>query len=524
VRRGALGALLALALGLGIVHWRQQTLASPHVRYDRFDLPGFDAHVYVAMAEQPPFFTVAPWGYRLLTPWVVHALPAGNVARGFRWVTVGAMGAASALLFLYLRRLGFTPAAGLLGSAALALSGPVGEAARYRFLVEPLTLALLVAYLLAIEAGAGAGALGLIALLGVLNKEFFVLLLPLPWLLRRGREGDARAARAALLAAAPAVAALVALRALWAAHPSLAGALPGLGTMGTAVERFATSWREWAVAALLTGLMPLALLGALRPAARPWRLPAAYLALVTVVPPFLNPVAFFPADIPRLLLYVLPLAIPLALLALDRLRPLLGPPPPAASPGPRWIEAACGLGAVGVLVAVLAGIDPYRRWDLRGPRDGPRLLALCRETLRAARRLERGQAVVLEADAHRFVWGQSDPGDLSRMRWFLGDGWGEKAHYATGDIVMAADEATLVVPVLTPRDLPLALQVDAARITDLELRLDDRPLAQARVGPGPSTVRATLPRSGLFRGDNVLRLRAVGGGVCLRVYGLGEPP
>ena len=38
------------------------------VFYDRFNLPAFDGHVYAAMSEEPRVFTVAPWGYRLLTP------------------------------------------------------------------------------------------------------------------------------------------------------------------------------------------------------------------------------------------------------------------------------------------------------------------------------------------------------------------------------------------------------------------------------------------------------------------------
>ena len=524
-RRGPSSRCCAFALALGVVALAGaapgQTRTSA---YDRFDLPGFDAYVYVAMAEQPAFFTVAPWGYRVLTPWLVHALPAPNVARGFRWVSVGALAGAAALLGLYLLRLGFKPAAALVGSVAFAWSGPVGEAARYRFLVEPVTVALEVAYLLAIELGAGAAVLGLVALLGVLSKEFFLLLLPLPWLLRRGREGDARAARLALLAALPAAAAFVGLRWAWSAHLSAPGTLPGPDAAGLALERLADSWREWALAALLWGLTPLAVLGAFRTAARPWRWPAAYLALVTFVPPFLNPVAFFPADIPRLLLYVLPLAIPLALVALDRVWPLMESPAPVPPRWPKAIEVIAGIAAAGVLAALVLGLDRYRRSDLRGPRDGPRLLALCRESLRAARRLDRGQPVVLDVAAHRFVWGESDPGDLSRMRWFLADGWGDRAHYGTGEAAMAAGEASLLVPVLQPRDLPVTVEVAVPRATRLELRLGEQRLAGEDLGAGPAVLRATLPAAGLVRGDNRLRLVTTGSGVVLRSYTLGGPP
>jgi hypothetical protein len=518
VRGRAVGALLALALGLAVVQWRQQRLASAHVRYDRFDLPGFDAHVYVAMAEQPAFFTVAPWGYRVLTPWLVHLLPAPHVARAFRWVSVGALAAAGALLFVYLS-LHFRPAAALLGSVAFTLSGPVGEAARYRFLVEPLTVALEIAFLLAIELGAGAGVLGLVALLGVLSKEFFVLLLPLPWLWRRGRDGDGRAARLAFAAAVPALAALVGLRLVWGP-----GLLPGAVGWGLAFERVASSWREWAGPALLSGVVPLALLGALRPAARAWRVPAAYVALVALVPPFLNPVAFFPADIPRLLLYVLPVALPLALLAVDRVWPLRAAAAPAPARWPRPTEWAAGLLALSLAVAVLAGVDRYRRQDLRGPRDGPRLLAFCRETLRSARRVERGQEVVLQASAHRFAWGQSDPGDLSRMRWFLGSGWGGQAHYGTADIRMEGREATLVVPVLAPRELTVSLEVEAPAPMALELHLGGQRVGGALLAAGPAVMQARLPAAGLVRGDNELRLRAAEGGLRLLAYRLAAKP
>jgi hypothetical protein len=526
VNRRALGALLALGLAAGVVHLRQQWSASPHVRYDRFDLPGFDAHVYVAMAEQPRFFTVAPWGFRVLTPWLVHALPASNVARGFRWVSVGALAAAAALLFLYLDRLGFAAGAALAGSAAFAVSGPVGEAARYRFLAEPLTAALEVGYLWAIAAGARAGPLALIALLGVLAKEYFLLLLPLPWLLRRGRLGDARAAGLALLAAVPAVAAFLGLRLAWAPH--LPAPLPAFGgeALGLAWRRLGESWSEWAPAALLAGLTPLAILGACRRAGRELRWPAAYVTVVTLAAPLLNPVAFFPADMPRLLLYVLPLAIPLALVAVDRLHPLRRAPaePAETAPGPRAVGLAAGGVAAVLAVGVVAGVDRYQRLDLSGPRDGPRLLALCRESLRTARRLERGQEVLLDVAAHRFVWGNSDPGDLSQMRWFLLDGWGDRPQYGEGEAVLAAGEAGLLVPVLGRRDLLATVEVQAPHEVPLELWLGGERVAAGRVGRSPILLHALLPGAGLRRGDNRLRLAAPAGGVRLLSYRLGAGP
>ena len=111
--------------------------------------------------------------------------------------------AASLFLFMYLRRLGYGVPASLLGLAAFGASGAVGEVVRYQFLVEPLTVALEVAFLLALQTGAGTLSLACVGLLGTLSKEFFLLLLPLVYLVRRSRDGDGRALRQALLVSAP---------------------------------------------------------------------------------------------------------------------------------------------------------------------------------------------------------------------------------------------------------------------------------------------------------------------------------
>ena len=47
-----------------------------------------DAHHYLAMSAHPFTFEAAPWGYRILTPLIVHVLPASHEL-GFEIVTVG---------------------------------------------------------------------------------------------------------------------------------------------------------------------------------------------------------------------------------------------------------------------------------------------------------------------------------------------------------------------------------------------------------------------------------------------------
>jgi hypothetical protein len=503
---------LALLLAAAALAFQSQRSALPYVRYDRFDLPAFDPYVYMAMADRPTVFTVAPWGYRVLTPLVARALPVGNVAQGFRAVTLAALLAAAGLLWALLRRTGSGGAAAVIGPALLCLSGPVAEALSLRMLAEPLTLALETAFLLFLFAGAGAGPLALVAVLGALGKEFFLLLLPLVYLVRAPRAGRAAALRLMLVVAAPAALATLLLRWWWTPHlasppPALAQGLP----------RLLASAHEWAPATLLCGLTVLAVAGAFRAAARPLRAPAAWLAAVSLLPPFVNPVAFFPPDIPRLLIYVLPLAVPLALLAVQRLLPALSPPggAPPARPTPPSLNAACAAAAALVALAPLL-FDRYRRADLRGPRDGPLVVATTRETWRTAGRLERGQAVSFTPESHRFVWGVSDPGQLRAMRWFLREGWGPLPQYGSGDFVMQAGRATLLLPCLRPSDLDLELDLSSP----VAVSVNGTAVGEA----GAGRARLRLPGHLLFRGDNVLALERPAGGPAVALTRLALAP
>ena len=58
-----------------------------------------DALVYVRIAIQPTRFTAAPWGYRLLTPWLIHLLPL-PILTGFFVVTVAGLGIAATAIGL----------------------------------------------------------------------------------------------------------------------------------------------------------------------------------------------------------------------------------------------------------------------------------------------------------------------------------------------------------------------------------------------------------------------------------------
>ena len=498
------GLLLALVVASLAVAYQQQRFARAGARYDRFDLPGFDAHVYVAMATRPSVFTVAPWGYRLLTPALVEAWPVRTV-RAYRDVTVLGLVATGALLFLWLRRLGNGEWASLLAVLAFSLSGPVAEAVQYRFLVEPVTGALAAAFLLALAAGAPVAVLAVVATLGTLSKEFFLLLLPLVLLERRRLLGWRRALAEAALVAAPCVVLVVMLRAFWT--PYLQGPLPqpGAPLVAAAWDRFAESFGDWRGAVLLGGLTPLAVVGAWLPKGRPRLAQSAWLFLVTLLPPFLNPVAFFAKDIPRLLLYALPAVLPLALVALDRLVPHLGAPrEPRTAPG--WVSWMASAVLLVVVASTWWRLDPYRRMDLQGPRDGPLVLAVCRESLRTASRLERGEAVSFDMARQAFDWGVTPLYRFDLMRWFLREGWGLRPQYGTGDAVMQGPEAQLLLPVLEPRDLEVTLELSATAPSGLSAFVNGRRLGDVQSRSEASVVVFHVPASALFRGDNLLVL------------------
>src|SRR5262249_53665424 len=160
----------------------------------------------------------------------------------------------------------------------------------------------LAAFLLALSAGAPLAVLALVATVGTLSKEFFLLLLPLVFLERRSAAGWRRALGESALVAVPPVILFVMLRSLWTPH--LQSPLPHLGSrlVADALGRVSESFRDWRGAVLLGGLTLLAVAGAFLPRGRPHLARSAWLFLATLVPPFLNPVAFFAKDIPRLLI------------------------------------------------------------------------------------------------------------------------------------------------------------------------------------------------------------------------------
>jgi hypothetical protein len=510
--RGTALAFLAAAASLLV---QAQCARDPRLVYSRFDLPAFDAYVYVAMAEEPRVFTVAPWGYRLLTPALAHAAAGGDparVLRGFRIVNHAALLGAAVLLWSLARRLGLAPWAALSAVPLFVLSPPVAELLRNPFLADAATVALATALLLSLERGARWPVVALLAMLGALAKESFLLLLPVAYLARR-RDGERNAILTAAVAVAAAVAVTVLLRAWWTPHldtPVPAAALDTVRAALGNVHVFAVRQR-WAVGALLA-VAAAALAASRRAEGRSLLARYGWVALAALFAPFFNPVVFSPGDVRRLLIHALPVLVLVVLAALPR---AWGAPPPFPSPAvARHASLLAGVTAAAVLLSPLA-LDRYRRADLQGPRDGPYVLAFCRETLRTARRLQRGDRVTLDPAEREFQWGVSDPGRLDRMRWFLRAGWGPLPHYSTGEPEVRAARAELIVPAPAPRPLDLHLHLDAGGPAGGTLLVNGRAVGPWRA-PGEGSWR--LPPEVLFRGDNVVTLEDVpdAAGVRLR--------
>src|SRR5262249_34604471 len=145
-----------------------------------------------------------------------------------------------------------------------------------------------------------------------------------------------------------------------------------------------------------------------------------------------------------------------------------------------------------------------------------------------AARLDAGEEVAFDPASRRFAWGESDPGQLGRMRWLLREGWGERAHYGTGEVVMHAPAATLLLPVLTPADLDLRLSVMSPLPARLSASVNGVPLGAWMADSTTPEAAFTIPARALFRGDNLLTLTSLDGALGARLrelrYRRSAPP
>jgi hypothetical protein len=93
-------------------------------------------------------------------------------------------------------------------------------------------------------------------------------------------------------------------------------------------------------------------------------------------------------------------------------------------------------------------------------------------------------------------------------RWVLLTGWESQPTRGRSEVWMVEPTASLVVPVLVPRELRVSLTLSATGDVTLQAALGKYPLGAVRVGMTPAVTTFLVPASALVRGENVLALQA----------------
>ena len=173
--------------------------------------PQGDDLIYARMADDPTAPHTFVFAYRVAVPWLVHVLP---FEHGFSFSAIAWLcsGAAGAVLFLLLERLGIGRRVSVPLAFVLVLSPPLLVASlRQGYSPDPLTvLVMLAGALFVVERRPVA--LALTMLVGALNRESALFLAALAYAVWAQRPLDRAALARVLAVAAPAVAAFCALR------------------------------------------------------------------------------------------------------------------------------------------------------------------------------------------------------------------------------------------------------------------------------------------------------------------------
>jgi hypothetical protein len=474
-------------------------------KYDRFVLPAFDGHVYDAMAENPRVFTLAPWGYRILEPWMVRLLPVSSGAVGFFWLNLALLAGAVFMTGSWLRRLGFSSASAALASTAFAVSPPLRVMLDYQVLVDPLAVLFLV---LILHELIEPDLLVLMALTAAaaLAKETCLLFLTLIPLSLVPRAGLARGLFDSVAVSTPAIFLSVVIRLMWGRPAPPTSALSLLGhTVGHALA----SPLSLALAASLSGLILPVFFGLFREPSVRLRLQGALLWVFTFSSILANPYHYSVSDLPRLSIFAWPALLPLALAGLGfRRTPPAAPDPrrrlsPLATPLSLLTLAAC--------MTLVAICDPYRRAPFPPSPDPVALVGRVRETLRIGRALDRGETFQFDARTGRFALAVRETFNLTdtrRQRWFLYSGFGPDAAFSSG-APSFQKEAQLLLPVLTPLPFEMSMEFEGPEDAAIEISIRSRRLGIVRTGRRGGSFR--IPPTLLFRGDNLLRLQEPSG-------------
>lgn len=469
-------------------------------KYDRFVLPAFDGHVYAAMAESPRIFTLPPWGYRILEPWIVHLLPASSAAIGYFWLNLFLLAGTVFTVGVWLRRLGFSSASAALASFVFAISPPLRVLLEYQVLVDPLAVLLLV---LVLDELIEPDLVILVALTtaAALTKETGLLVLALVPIALVPRMGLVRGLFDSLAVSAPAVFLSILLRLTWGnpAPPPSPFSVLDL-TLGRIIS---SSW-DLLVTATLSGLLLPVLAGLVREPSVPLRIQGAVLWMFTFGLILANPYHYSVSDLPRLSIFAWPALLPLALAGLGFKRTT-----PSSSPSVQRSRIGTPLAilALSVCLTLVAVTDPYRRAAYPNSPDPVALVGRLRETIKTARALELGEAFVFDALSGRFALPVNERFNLTearRQRWFLYRGFGRDAAFGSGPPAFR-QEAQLLLPLLVPRTVLVSLAFEGPGSTEIRIGIGNRDIASIR--PGAEGGRFQIPGALLTRGDNLLWLR-----------------
>ena len=476
-------------------------------KYDRFVLPAFDGHVYAAMAENPRVFTLAPWGYRLLEPWMVHLLPVSSSAQGFYCLNLVLLSSAVFVVGCWLRRLGFNGPAAAIAASAFAMSPPARVLLGYQVLVDPLALLLLIVILYELV---DPDVLVLMALFAAtaLTKETGLLALCLVPVTLTRRSGRRWGILDSCVVAAPALMLTVLLRMIWGnpAPPTLFSVLDL--TLGRLIH---SGW-ALAGAAALSGLLLPAFVGLFREESVELRVQGMLLWFLAFSLILLNPYHYSVFDLPRLSVFAWPALLPLALsgLGFRRVRTV-----PTTTPSERVRTTVSVLTLLTALLLV-AATDSYRRAPFSHSPDPVAMVSRIRESLKTARALDAGETFMFDARSGRFASPIAERFNLTegrRQRWFLYRGFGRDAPFESGAPVFEGN-AEWLLPVLIPREVTISIVLEGPPGVRVKLSLSSHGLGSAPADGSLTTLKA--PGKALFRGDNIVRLRGPQG-VALRL-------
>ncbi len=173
--------------------------------------PQGDDLIYERMAQEPFEPHTFVFAYRVAVPWLVHVLPFDHEL-SFSVIAWVCSGAAGAVLFVLLERLGISRRVSVPLAFVLVLSPPLLVASiRQGRNPDPLTVLVMVTGVLFIVERRPR-ALAATMLIGALNRESALFLAPLAYAVWAERRLDRAVLLRSLAVAAPAIAAFVALR------------------------------------------------------------------------------------------------------------------------------------------------------------------------------------------------------------------------------------------------------------------------------------------------------------------------